>query len=399
MAAGEVLTLVCVQWLLGISLPLPWILLPPAIMVSSNIWLSGREGQRGGAAMGWIFVLDALCLTAILMLSGGPNNPFSLLYLVHITLSATILTQRQTWGLGIMSSLCFGALFWYYRPIPALETHHASDGANLHLTGMWIGFTAAAMLVAMFSARISELLRKMQEELARKDRLASLVTLAAGAAHELNTPLGTIAVVAKELELYATNSAPDAAIAEDSRLIRTEVERCRAILQRMSTDGAEPAGEALVLTSALDLVSEAVGNFPPNLVNLQRSSANGCLLAPRHAVEQALVALIKNAIEASGDIAPVEVTLGREGGTARFIVRDSGCGMSPEIIRHAGEPFFTTKAPGKGLGLGIFLVRTLAERLGGHLTIQSHPGKGTTATLHLPLHQSAVEPSAEVLRA
>ena len=122
----------------------------------------------------------------------GPTNPFTLLYLVHITLSATILTKRWTWLLGALSVVCFGLLFLGYKPIPALEMHHASGAVGLHLIGMWVSFGVASLLVAMFSGKISELLRqheesmlRMQEELAKKDRLASLVTLAAGSVQEL----------------------------------------------------------------------------------------------------------------------------------------------------------------------------------------------------------------------
>ena len=136
---------------------------------------------------------------------------------------------------------CFGLLFWAYKPIAALEMHHRGEGVNLHLIGMWVGFAVASLLITMFSGKISEQLRereesllRMQEKLAKKDRLASLVTLAAGAAHELNTPLGTIAIVAKELERYATQTVADGIIADDSRLIRTEVERCRTILRVLS---------------------------------------------------------------------------------------------------------------------------------------------------------------------
>jgi two-component system sensor histidine kinase RegB len=125
-------------------------------------------------------------------------------------------------------------LFREYRPIAALEMHHRENGVNLHFTGMWVGFAVAER---------EQSLLQMQEELARKDRLASLVTLAAGAAHELSTPLSTIAIVAKELEHYATRTVLDTAVADDSRLIRMEVDRCRQILHRMSSEGAEPAGE------------------------------------------------------------------------------------------------------------------------------------------------------------
>src|SRR5678815_3348877 len=134
--------------------------------------------------------------------------------------------DSRTWLLGALSTVCFGLLFWVYLPIPAMEIQHHGQGTGLHLAGMWVGFAVAASLVAIFSGEISELIRqreesllRMQEELAKKDRLASLATLAAGAAHELNTPLGTIAVVAKELERYATLTVRDTALAEDSRCL------------------------------------------------------------------------------------------------------------------------------------------------------------------------------------
>jgi two-component system sensor histidine kinase RegB len=123
------------------------------------------------------------------------------------------------------------------------------------------------------------------------------------------------------------------------------------------------------------------------MVEVTRAGTKSILKVPRHAVEQALVALTKNAIEASPAGSPVWLSASRDGGLVRFEVRDQGTGMSQETLRHAGEPFFTTKEPGKGMGLGIFLVRTLAERLGGRLSFESSVGLGTTALLELPLAQ------------
>jgi two-component system, sensor histidine kinase RegB len=402
MAVGQITTAVVVNRILHIDLPLSWILVAPGLVVLSNLWLSTRETAlerpapvSESALIAGVFVLDTLCLTAVLMLTGGPNNPFSLLYLVHITLSAAILNQRQTWALGVLSCLCFALLFRMYHPIPALEMHHSGNGVNLHLAGMWVGFAIASLLVAMFSGKISELLRereesllRMQEELAKKDRLASLVTLAAGAAHELSTPLATIAVVAKELEHYATRTVRDTAIAEDSRLIRTEVDRCREILQRMSVQGAEPTGEALESITVSLLLDGIRGSFPAAAGPQIRTSAEdsaAILTVPRHPVEQALIALVKNAIEASPAGSAVSLSVSQDTESVRFEVKDGGSGMSLDTLRHAGEPFFTTKDPGKGMGLGIFLVRTLADRLGGRLTLESSLGVGTTAALALPM--------------
>ncbi|MDA0206284.1 MAG: ATP-binding protein [Acidobacteria bacterium] len=407
LALGQAATVLAVDRLLGIDLPLEWILIFPTLTLASNLWLSRWGSQsdavEGGDASGilaGIFVLDTLCLTGIMMLSGGPNNPFSLLYLVAITLSATILSKRQTWALGGLATVCFGSLFWIYWPIPVLEMHRTQPGPNLHLIGMWVGFGVAAFLVAMFSGNISELLRereasliRLQEELSKKDRLASLVTLAAGAAHELSTPLATIAVVAKEVERYAAQQADEESeavdsLAEDSRLIRTEVERCRQILTRMSMEGAEPAGEASVEVEVSDLLSTTLAEFGPSnriRTKIAEGAEGATLVIPRRAVEQALVALIRNAVDASANRAMVTVSATVDGSLLQLLVEDAGAGMAEETLRHVGEPFFTTKEPGKGMGLGVFLVRTLAHRLGGGLTFESAVGRGTRVTLELPL--------------
>jgi two-component system sensor histidine kinase RegB len=400
MAIGQIVTALFVRFALSVDIPLGAIAIAPALVGASNLWLAERVRHPDvsrriatSTLVAWAFVLDTLCLTFLLMLSGGPTNPFSLLYLVHITLSAIILTKRWTWLLGALSTLCFGLLFWVYRPIPVLEMHHPADGTNLHLIGMWIGFGVAAVLVALFSGKISELLRQhensllqMQTELAKRDRLASLATLAAGAAHELNTPLGTIAVVARELELFATNTARNDAVAEDSRLIRTEVDRCREILWRMSVQGAQPAAHASESVDARELLDDVSREIQqPGRVEIAFPGQPMALTVPRRAVAQALVALTRNALEASAPDSMVRVVARQEGERFQFVVSDNGKGMSPGTLRRIGEPFFTTKEPGKGMGLGTFLVRTLAEQLGGRLTFESTPQIGTLAIFELPL--------------
>jgi two-component system sensor histidine kinase RegB len=314
---------------------------------------------------------------------------------VHITLAATILTKRQTWLLAGLSILGFGLLFFVYRPVAVLEVHLHEGTQNYHLLGMWVSFTTAVVLVAMFAAKISELLSKredsllrMQEELAKKDRLASLVTLSAGAAHELSTPLGTIAIVAKELELYANKIAQNDSLVEDSRLIRSEVDRCREILRRMRAQGAEPGGEAIDAVPVQDLLESLKAEFPRELRSrlvLPKRSEMPVLTIPRQAVLQAITALTRNALEAGEPSSPVQVDVQWTGEYVRFVIADHGGGMSSEILRRVGEPFFTTKEQGKGMGLGVFLARTLAERLGGRLTFQSSEEAGTAAVLELPM--------------
>lgn len=389
MAAGIVGTAFLTNWAFQLELPLLALAIAPLLVVLSNFWLAKQTADS--ILIVWAFILDTACLTATLMLSGGPSNPFSLLYLVHITLAATILPRKQTWLLGLLAIASFGALFRWRRPIPALESHHVGSGPGLHLLGMWVGFVVACSLITVFSGKISEQLRArersllaMQEELAKKDRLASLVTLAAGAAHELSTPLGTIAVVAKELERYASFNPGNTAIAEDSRLIRMEVDRCRTILERMSAEGAEPFGEAPMLVDVAELVESVRLSFADGAVETVCTPSAGDVLVPRHAVVQALSALVKNALDASPAQAPVRLAASAVDGKVQFEVLDHGCGIPADLLHHVGEPFFTTKEPGKGMGLGVFLVRTLAERLGGSLTLNSMAGQGTNALLELP---------------
>jgi len=399
-----------VDRVLDAGLPLAWIAVAPCLEALSNFWLSRREHTSEHAApvaasalIGWLFVLDTLGLTAVLMLTGGPTNPLSLLYLVYITLSAMILNQRQTWALGLLASLCFALLFWRYRPIAALEMHHHGEGVNVHLFGMWLGFAIAALLVAMFSGRISSLLRqheqsllRMQEELARKDRLASLVTLAAGAAHELSTPLATIAVVAKDLERYATRTLGDGALAEDSRLIRTEVERCRTILQRLSVEGAEPAGEAIEAVNAGVLVSAAQLAFASGSVlrvEASQEDLQSVLKVPRHAVQQAIVALVKNAVEASAETGGgVRVCWKVDESTVEIVVEDDGPGVSD--TSNLFVPFFTTKPGGSGIGLA--LARQIAEGHAGRVVLQkrSDARRGAQAVVRLPIRQHERNPAS-----
>ncbi|HVV43695.1 MAG TPA: ATP-binding protein [Bryobacteraceae bacterium] len=402
MGVWQIARILIVNRLLGVDLPLHWLLVPPFVVLISNLWLTARVLSPRGVAMRarrpeWIIagvvVLDTLCFTAALMLTGGPDNPYNILYLVHVAIAAVILPRWYTRSLAAFACLCFAAVFRFHVNVPRF----AGSETSLHLVGLWFAFAIATLLVTVFCGKISELLREREESLLRlsqqlhqKDRLASLATLAAGAAHELNTPLATIAVIARELERYATVTQPNEAIALDSGLIRSEVDRCREILERMSADGADPAGEApqaITTVGFLEEFHEGLSEAERRRVRIETDDPHMLLVIPMRAVEQALAVLVRNAIDASPADAPVIVTARQAGrhheGKVRFIVRDRGCGMSEETLRHVGEPFYTTKEPGKGMGLGVFLTRTLADRLGGHLTFEARD-TGTAAMLEIP---------------
>ncbi|MBV8820541.1 MAG: HAMP domain-containing histidine kinase [Acidobacteriaceae bacterium] len=397
--AGEAVIILCMAYGFGVQFPVLWTLAPLFAILASNVAL-GRSYRASAPfpekTLGAIFTVDTLCLSIILGLTGGPMNPFSLLYLVQITLSAVVLNKVWTWALGILSTACFGLLFWFHVPLPILESHqHTEQGFSAHLIGMWLAFMIAAALITFFTGKISDALqRREQEVLALKDqvakheRLASLATLAAGAAHELGTPLGTIAVVARELERYASSAWANEAVLDDARLIRSEVERCRRILERMSVQGAEPMGAAPRELAVADLLSKVRDQFPQAQRNDICIDADPMVrvVVPEQAMVQSLSALVQNALDASNEKRPVRMMAREDGARVRISIVDEGAGMTESVLRRIGEPFFTTKEPGKGMGLGTFLVRTFAERLGGSLAFDSVAGRGTTVTLELPVN-------------
>ncbi len=185
--------------------------------------------------------------------------------------------------------------------------HHAEQGLSPHLVGMWIAFVIAVTLITFFTGKISDSLQTrerevsiLQDQVAKNERLASLATLAAGAAHELSTPLGTIAVVARELERYSASAfSANYAVTEDAKLIRSEVDRCCRILERMSVHSAEPMGETPKRIYLDELLKQVVDQFPETSRKILKPSVAGNALSavlPVKATAQSLVALVQNAL-------------------------------------------------------------------------------------------------------
>jgi two-component system sensor histidine kinase RegB len=393
--AGQLFTVAVVSLGLGLRLPVTALVSVVGLTALSNLaldrWLrSGREVAPRVIAS--VLVLDTLLLTAMLFLTGGPANPFSALYLLHVTLAAIMLGARWGWQVMALSTACFALLFLVHEPLA--DDVLTMSVWDLHLRGSWIAFVVAAAVTAYFVSRITEELKAREQELqeaqaqgARNEKLASLSTLAAGAAHELGTPLATIAVVAKELERSAQAMTEGAGMAEDLRLIREQVERCRLILVQMSAKAGESAGELPGPVPIATLFAEVQATLSAERsARLVLASAPGLhtVLVPKQALVLVLASLLRNAFDASDERGRVRLEVGREGGRVRFTVRDEGHGMAPEVLSRAGDPFFTTKPTGRGTGLGLFLARAFVERLGGALQLTSEPGAGTTAALELP---------------
>lgn len=387
---GQIAATVVGVWLLKLHLPLEKIGLVIGITAVSNALVVLE--MRWHAPPRWLvqilLLMDVGALTALLYFTGGSWNPFAVLYLVHVAMAVTVLGSAWTWVIVALAAVCYGGLFKWNMPL----AWDAKIPLWVQGVGHWVALALVSVLIAVFIGRVERSWREREEELnearerARKnEQLAALTTLAAGAAHELNTPLGTIAVVAKELEVSADAGTDAAAVREDAQLIRREVDRCREIIDRLRFD----VGEDLSQRKPVDVLS-LVGAVREDL--RESESARLRVLigsdvervdAPARALEQALLVLLRNAFDASPVDAGVTLSIQRREGRIRIEVEDRGAGMSEELLRRAGEPFLTTKEPGKGMGLGLFLVRLVAERCGADFSIQSKLGEGTKCVLEL----------------
>jgi two-component system sensor histidine kinase RegB len=348
-------------------------------------------------AIAAVMLIDAAVLTILLDLTGGTANPFSTLYLVNVALAAVLLPSRWTWLLTAGSLLGFGSLFIHEAMFG--QSHHIQGGIDrgrlldAHLRGSWVAFAVAAVFLVAFVQRLTRALADRERELQqtrgraeRREKLASLATLAAGAAHELSTPLSTIAVVAKELQReLAEDVRPE--VRGDLQLVREQVARCREILDRMAANAGENVGEGFApmpVQRWVDAALDGVLGRERVEIEIEPGAERASLAGPMRALAEALRGLLKNAIQASDPGAPVMLRVSTPGDRIRVAVLDRGRGMTPDVLSRVGEPFFTTKVPGEGMGLGLFLTRALAEQLGGEFQISSTPGEGTEARIELP---------------
>lgn len=393
---GQMVTVLAVTGLLKVALPVGALLALIGITAASNYALCRRgagEGIRLRRRFERVLAFDTLTLTALLLLSGGMGNPFSSFYLVHVAMAAVALGRAAAWRMVLLSTGCLLTL--YCTSCVRVDPIHIPH--DLHLSGMIVSAVLTAAAIASFAGHLHRSLQKREAELARlrlravqNERFAALATLAAGVAHELGSPLGTILVAAREIARLPAVQA-DESVAEDVALIASETERCRALLGRLNAHSTAELGEPPVEFHLAEVFAALRLLLAPALAaRLQIAPPPAAsLFLPRAALVEALASLVRNA----GDAAPGPVYLAaeQEGSRIFFRVRDCGPPLPPGVAEHIGEPFFTTKEPGRGMGLGIYLVRLLSERLGGSFSL-AHDGLGAVATLILPLRSPPPNP-------
>lgn len=342
-----------------------------------------------------ILLLDMNVLTAMLYYSGGPTNPFLFFYFVNVAIGSILLHSTATWLLVCNAVIGFLFLLNFHQSIPLLsQSLDSPQSTSLHRFSFFIAFVTCCLVVTHFIRLLyqqllerEQQLRRVEQQEAKMQRLEALATLAAGAAHELATPLSTIAVVAKELSRNVPKwNAPDA-VKSDLLLIQDELKHCRTILDRMRAGAGEAAGEHIANIAASTVIDEVlVGIRDRNRIAVERTQIPDNLLQlPLQAVALAIRNVVQNALDASPTDHAVRLAINStpEQGW-EILVSDQGSGMSESTLQRLGEPFFTTKEPGKGMGLGVYLTHNVINGLGGNIRYESRTGEGTTARIVLP---------------
>ena len=406
--AGQSAALFLVHYGLDYNLPLVPCMVAIALSVLVNLVLSIRypaTHRLTNREATLYLAYDVVQLAALLYLTGGIANPFSLMFLAPVVIAAATLDLGNTLILAGIAFLSVSVIAVRHAPLP-WAANESLALPPLYLGGIWaslvigIGFTSIyAWRIASESARMSAGLTATQLALAREHRLASLGALATAAAHELGTPLGTIAVVARELERALPENSPEA---EDVRLLRAQAERCRSILTRL----ARPEESALGATQRLPLgalLDEIASEYRGGDVAITIALEPGGDGEPKVWRVPELIHGLGNIVANAADFAVSQVRIEARWTMAdlRLSVEDDGQGFAPEILERIGEPYVTSR-PGsyalgetqltpsddftgqQGMGLGFFSAKTLIERTGGSVKARNLPNGGARVALRWP---------------
>ena len=366
-------------------LPLTAILSIAAILNGVARW---RLRHADSASPGELFMqllIDIATLGALVFFSGGATNPLVSLLLPPVAIAALTLPVRHVVAIGAAAIAMYSVLMLYYIPLPLND---GSRATRLHLLGMWLTFAVSAAMIAWFVVRMTRLIRERDAELAaareqalRDERVMAIGTLAAGAAHELGTPLGTMALLAGDL---AADPQLPAALQPDIALLRQQIGICKEIITGLSRRAGAERLENTVTEAVdhwLDKLRQRWHATRPQAAShleiLGGPPAPELIADPR--LEQAVLNLLNNA--ASASTAALEIRLAWTAETIVIDIHDHGPGFPPDVLRQGGQSVFPAHEQGSGIGL--MLTRSAIEQVGGRLTLSNPPEGGALARLEL----------------
>ena len=388
--AGQALALLVVHFGFGFPVPLaPAFAVVGASLLLNLIVMTGhpttvRLGERAAAAF---LAFDIMQLTALLYLTGGLENPFSFLLLAPVAVSATILSVSSTFALSLLSVASITLLAVVHYPLP--WTDGGFSVPQVYILGTWVALAIGIVFFAIYTWRVAEEARRMsnalaasQLALAREQQLAALGGLAAAAAHELGSPLGTIAVVSREIARDLTANSP---ISEDVDLLISETARCRDILAELSARSGDNDDRTspFALLPIHALVQAAAERHQQAHVKFSFSAST---LDVDNEVSEPVVERSPEIIHGLGNIiqnavqfadSTVYISTAWDTDAIRVTICDNGPGFPSGLIEQLGEPYISSRATLSGhMGLGVFIAKTLLQRSGAGIAFGNNPAAG-----------------------
>lgn len=394
--AGQLATILSVEYLLGIGLPLAEMLSLLAALALFNIasWLRSRavHGTVGNGELFAGLLVDVAMLSGQLYYSGGVTNPFIFLYLLQVAVGAVLLRRRHIWAMVGLTSLGFIALTQWHRPLDLPDLSSLALSAH-YIGGLLICFTLNAALLVIFIGRIDGNLRQrdarladLRQRAAEEEHIVRMGLLASGAAHELGTPLATLSVILGDWSRMAP-FAGDPELREEIEEMQAQLQRCKTIVSGILLSAGEARGEAPQQTRLHDFLDALVQDWRSSRsvqdFHYERRELPDRSIISDTALRQMIGNVLDNALEAA-PLAPLRLLARCEGETLILSVQDQGPGFAPEMLAHFGKPYQSSKGrPGGGLGL--FLSLNVARTLGGRIEARNRPEGGAEVIVRLPL--------------
>lgn len=371
--------LVAFYWSFSFPLNVAAIIIAISVLINIILTLYSAPNQRiSSIATTLILALDILLLTGLLYLTGGLQNPFSVLLIALATLGATSIETRYIIILNLLVISCTTLLAICYLPLPWYHDQ-VVQLPQLLIFGIWVALLSSLIFTTFYAFKLAEEARKLADALTdtelilmQEKHLSALDGLAAATAHELGTPLATMQLVAKELSIQLQN---ETSVQEDIELLISQGQRCRSILQRLTTLSSQTPDQftLLKLTSALEEVITPLRDFGIDIIATNIGSTGK---EPEFSRNLGILYGLGNLLENAVDFAKSKVTIQYQwtNKEIKIIISDDGNGFAANILDRIGEPYTTNRDNnhhGGGLGLGLFIAKTLLERSGAKLHFQN----------------------------
>ena len=394
MLALMALTVLIAPGLLDVVLPQAAMLGILAVAALLNALGHRHAGRQQSATANELFsqlLIDISTLSALLFFSGGATNPLVSLLLPPVAIAALGLPRHLVILVGSVAILAYSLLMLFYLPLPIADVSRATQ---LHLIGMWLTFTVSAILIGWIILRMSQLIRDRDAELAaareqalRDERVTAMGTLAAGAAHELGTPLATMSLIVGEL--VTDERLPDP-VREDLALLRQQIGACKEIVSGLArrADVARSDNPDLQACDRwLDRLRQKWHALRPQTSSRMIIGSDGpapvIIIDPR--LEQALLNLFNNAANACPQ--PLEIRLAWHHQTLEIEIRDHGPGFPPTVLEISGRHELPAHEGGSGVGL--MLTSTAIGQLGGRMELSNPESGGAQVRILLPIGEHA----------